>query len=195
MANAHNAFGFRPIRMLSGSPWNGQTMRCYAPATYGTALYIGDPVVWTGTSDATGECPEVNIATTGSNRILGMITGFEPNPDNLSLIYRPASTARYIYVCLPAGVVFECRDNGFAALGIAAVGENASGILAAGSTATGLSGWLLDAGTSVTPAANAAFTFTIVGASPAQDNDATLAWAKWLVTVNLPALSPGIAGV
>ena len=44
MANVETAFGLRPVRHLNGSPWNGQTIRCYLHESYAQAMYIGDPV-------------------------------------------------------------------------------------------------------------------------------------------------------
>ena len=51
MANVDAAFGLKPVRHLNGSPWNGATIRCHAPAAYGgSALYVGDPVMLEATT-------------------------------------------------------------------------------------------------------------------------------------------------
>jgi hypothetical protein len=52
MANIARPFGLRPVRYLNGTPWTGQARAFYVPSTYATALYIGDPVQLTGTSNA-----------------------------------------------------------------------------------------------------------------------------------------------
>ena len=89
MANPSSApFGFRPVRHIDGSPWNGQTIRCYISSSYATALFIGDPILLTPTlaeKDATAKYHTINISagTTGTI-IRGVITSFEPLPDNLT---------------------------------------------------------------------------------------------------------------
>ena len=65
MANTSSAFGLKPVRHLDGSPWNGNTVKCYISASYATALFIGDPVLLTPTlaeKDATGMHPTINLS-------------------------------------------------------------------------------------------------------------------------------------
>ena len=74
MANANRPSGFTPVRNINGSTWNGQGNIYSIAASYGTALYIGDPVISSGTSDAfaIGDILMVDdstgklVATTGS---------------------------------------------------------------------------------------------------------------------------------
>ena len=102
MANADTPFGLTPIK---NSPFNEIPKNYYyIPSSYATALFKGDPVVKTGTSNTVavttagryfnpGSLPEINKATAGDgNAITGVIIGFLPNPSNLNITYNPAST-------------------------------------------------------------------------------------------------------
>ena len=51
MANTDSPFGLKPIRHRNGAPYNGAANPYYIPASYGTALVIGDPVIKSGTSN------------------------------------------------------------------------------------------------------------------------------------------------
>ena len=75
MANVDARFGLSPIRHKSGAAYNGAVNPYYIPSSYGTALYIGDPVIKMATgsntaavtvpgagSFAIGTCPEINKA-------------------------------------------------------------------------------------------------------------------------------------
>lgn len=192
MTNVNSAFGLKPVGTLGGASWNGQTIRCYCA----TELYIGDPVILTGTSDASGECPAVAMATAGkTNKVFGVIVAFEPLYSDLTKIYNPAATARYAFVA-PADptTLFEIQA-GATVIPKESVGLNAELKSGAGSTITGLSGWYMDSGDTTAPDADATGQLTIRGFVPRADNDITSAYGKWLVTINLPQVFPGIVGV
>ena len=187
MANVNAPFGLRPVRHIDGSPWNGQTLRGYISASYATALYIGDPVLWSPTlaeKDATANYPTINrsAGTTGVI-IRGVITSFEPNPNNLTQQYNPASTARWANICPAApNTVFQVRDDGGGTPAAVYVGQN--GVLTVGgggSTITGLSGFQLAAGT--TPTTTQAHTVHILGLSDIEDNELG-DYAIWDVILN-----------
>ena len=191
MANPDAPFGFRPIRMLDGSPWSGGTMRCSIPATDSTAMFIGDLVKLTGAGDQVtgyGEAnqgmllPEVDKAVTASTVILGAIVSFEPSHGDLSLQYRTASTLRQCVVALATpDVVFAVQDDGGGTPASTAwPGElwDISTDNTAGSTATGYSGQEIDTEVSTVDH------FFCVGAYNAPDNDVTQDNAIWLVTCN-----------
>lgn len=175
MANPDARFGLKPVRHIDGSPWNGATMRCYVSASYATALYIGDPVdIDTTLSQRVAgiKCPTViRSAFTDGTYVVGVITSFEPNPDNLTQQYRPGYQARYCNVCVDPTVVFQVRDDGGVVLAVVTIGQNAVGIFThAGSTITGLSGMELDSGTTTAPSANASNTMIIIGAAEDDTN-------------------------
>ncbi|MDZ4345066.1 MAG: hypothetical protein U1E51_21805, partial [Candidatus Binatia bacterium] len=90
MANDNRPSGFSPVSYLNGAPWNGQARMYSIAASYGTALYIGDPVISSGTADTNG-VPGIAIgAETGALRGvivgLGKYEGLMANPSNLDLI-------------------------------------------------------------------------------------------------------------
>lgn len=168
MANSDAPFGLRPMRHRNGAHYNGAANPYYVPSSYGTALFIGDPVVKTGTSNTSavgefqpGTLPEVNKATAGDgNAITGVVVGFKsPTPEDNDNVYNPASTERIALVCDDPDVVFEIQADG--TLAATDVGLNAVLIYTnSGDTNTGLSGVELDT-TSDVPAADASNQLTI----------------------------------
>lgn len=189
MANADTPFGLKPVRYKGGAPYNGAMKPYYIPSSYATALYVGDPVVKTGTSNTAavkvpgagsfniGTMPEINKATAGdANRVTGVIVGFAALANDLTKQYNPASTERVAFVCDDPNVIFEIQADG--AIPAASIGLNAVFIYThSGSTATGISGVELDT-TSDVPAADASNQMLIVGAVNREDNDTTLTHAK-----------------
>lgn len=190
MANNDSRFGLRPIEHLNGTPWNGVTRRCYLPSTDATAMFNGDPVDLAGSADASGVCPTVVKATAGDgNYVFGVITAFDPDPDNLSLQYRPASTGRYCYVCCDPDVIFEIQACSGVVIPYTSVGLNAVLIYThSGSTVTGMSGAEMDSGASDAPAADASNQLLIMGFVDRADNDISAVNAKWKVLINLHRL-------
>jgi hypothetical protein len=196
MSNTDTPFGLKPVRHLNGSPWNGAVKRCYLPSTDGTAMFIGDPVDLAGSSDGLAVAPTVVKATAGAeNPIYGVIVSFEPDPTNLSLIYRTASTARYCYVCVDPSVIYEIQGCSGAALGATTVGLNAVLIYThSGSTVTGLSGVEMDSGAATAPAADENYQLMILNAVDREDNDFDAANAKWEVLIGLHRLTSHYTG-
>jgi hypothetical protein len=196
LSNPDARFGLRPVRHVDGAPWNGQTIRCYVSASYGTALFIGDPVDYDTTAADIATAAKyptvIRSAFTDGTYAVGVITSFDPDPDNLSLQYRKASTARYCQVCLCEDVVFQIRDDGVTALTkTTSIGNNAVGIFThAGDTITGLSGMELDSG-SDTPAADASNTMLILRPADCEDNSfdgSTDTHVVWEVLINMNRL-------
>lgn len=190
MANANFAFGLKPVRRFSGAPYNGAVRRYSCPSTYATALFPGDPVVKTGTSDADGYS-EVNAASSGGN-ITGVVIGFE---DNASMIlgYGAASTTRAVLVADDPELLFEVQEDAVGGtLALASVGLNCDLISAAGSTANRISGWMLDTSTAAT---TSTLQTKIVEFQHRADNTAASAQAKVLVKINKHTELAGVAGL
>lgn len=178
MANVNRANGARPVKHISGSPYNGQCNKYYVPSTDGTAIFVGDFVKSGGTTDADG-VPTAAVAAAG-NTLRGVCVGVIPDTAD-SLIYRAASTARYILVCDDPDIVFEIQaDNGGAVLALADVGENADILVTGGSTTTGTSATELDSSTHVTTTAQ----LRILGFVQRPDNAPAADYAKVLVLIN-----------
>ena len=188
MANKDAAFGFRPLRNFGSSSWNGKVSVYYAPSTYATSIFKGDPVVVTGTADPTGRYPEVNLATsdTAANPITGIAIGFGSSPNlaanlaDLNLSYGALSTNRYVYVVDDPDVVFACQEDGN--MGIVGVGSNVNFLLGSGSTVTGLSGAELDSSDAAT---TPGLQIRVLRAVGSEDNDATAANAVWECMINV----------
>lgn len=149
MANVTTGYGLQ----LYGTK-NGKQPRIrpyYIPSSYATALYVGSPVVKTGTSNTAsafgfkiGQLPEINHAgTTGA--ITGVITSFGiiPSSWDASPSYNTASTERVAMVCDDPEAIFEVRVNG--SLAATDIGLNANiSAASGGSTVTGNSTVELD---------------------------------------------------
>lgn len=189
MSNPNSPFGLKPVKHISGAPWNGQTLTCWIPTTYGTALYVGDPVVLAGSASTDGYYPTVGIATAGAgNPILGAIVDLDPLPTNLSKIYWAASDTpgRIVRVCCDPTVLYEVQADVTAVATYTDVGALANlSAGSGGSTATGLSGWVL-ATTSMTTTST--YQVRIMGLVPKSDNDMASTYAKWYVLINLHQL-------
>lgn len=203
--NADTPFGLRPINR-DGTPYTGPVNPYYIPSSYGTALYIGDPVIKTGTANTArvkfpgvGEfciaaLPEINAATVGDgNSITGVIVGFCILPTNLNAAYNPASTERVAFVVDDPHALFEIQADG--AIAATAIGLNAVLIAThSGSTVTGFSGIELDT-TSDVPAADASNQLTILRMVNRADNVPNLIHNKVIVRINQHTEMPGVIGI
>lgn len=200
MANTDVAFGLRPRRHLSGSPYNGQHRLYYVPATDGTALFIGDPVVIVGDSNASevqgfpaGTLSEVTRAAGGDGvEISGVVTGVLPVTDE-STIYREASTERVLMVCDDPDVIFEIQDDGTGALTVDTVGLNAILIAGTGSTVTGRSGFEMDGGGGTGPSADLSNQLYIMSISKEVEQEVD-DFAIWEVLINTHKFHGGVLG-
>jgi len=198
MANVSRLNGFRPIRQIMGSAYDGEVIKCWIPASDGTATFVGDIVKLSGTADSDGN-PSVIQAAAG-NTPCGVIVWMEPNPADLTQNYRPASqniaaqnAGRWVYVAMDPDLVMEVQGSGTFALGD--VGQNANLTAAtAGSTTTGQSGMALD---DATKATTSTLVFQIIGVVQRPDNDVSgTTNTKLLVRFNVHQFgSVGTTGV
>lgn len=179
------AFGLMPVRYKSGAPYNGAA-NVYSVASGETNnIFIGDPVIISGTGDANG-VPGVARAAAG-DRITGVVVGFAPNPaatagssSALTNGYRTASVADYLLVADDPNLLFEATEDADAgALATTDIGNNADLIAAAGSTVTKRSGYSIDSSTKATTSAQV----RIVGLSQRVDNAIGSAATVWLVSI------------
>lgn len=211
MANANRPSGFSPVQYLNGAPWNGQARLYSIAAAYGTALYIGDPVISSGTADANG-IPGIAIgATTGALRgvIVGLFNSGSTtapvggvsvgNLVNSNITYRPASDPNvwYALVVDDPNVLFAVQEesNG-TQLAATEVGLNT---ISKSGTGNGyLSGWMIPSATGATPNTTATLQLRLFGLVQAPAGTNTFgAYAKWLVQINVHELGhgTGAAGV
>lgn len=199
MPNADTPFGLKPVRHKGGAPYNGAANPYYIPATDSTNLFIGDPVVKTGTANtaelkrvggdfAVGTLPAVARATAGAtNRITGVIVGFMPVTRE-SEVYGVASTDRVALIADDPDLVFEAQAD--AALAVTGVGANANLVFtSSGSTITGISGVEVDSSTSAVGATLQCRVLRFVNRS---DNEANAAANKVEVMINLHTETTGV---
>jgi len=200
MANNDSPFGLRPVNQFGGD-YTGPTSLYYAPSTYSTDIFIGDPVTLTGTANTAvvrnnwdvGTLPEVNVTTVGDgNAISGVVVGIEP-VDQEAAVYGAASTERVLHVVDDPNALFEIQADG--AIAATQIGLNAVLIAThSGSTSTGLSGMELDT-TSDAPAADTSNQLTILRQVHRTDNEPNLVHNKIMVRINNHTFNQGAVGV
>ncbi len=199
MANVNAPFGLRPVKKLNSGVNSAGVNAYYVPSTYGTALFIGDVVVKTGTANTAafqgmdaGTLPEINKITAGTgNACTGVIVGFGVSTDQ-SKAYNPASTERIVYVLDDVGTEFEVMDDGSGALAAVDVGTNFNLIITtAGSTTSGLSGTMLNATSTAT---TATLQLTLLRLAPIPGNSLGVN-AVWRVRLNNHTESVNTAGI
>jgi hypothetical protein len=198
MANQTGAFGLRPVGHLLGLNWSAGIERCYIASGYGTALFIGDPVMLSNEADdkeSTGKYMSVEkSAIVDGSIILGVIVGFEADPSGLDRIYNPSSTARWAQVVIDPFVIYEIRGDGGGTPTDLFPGQNAVMIqTAAGSTVTGLSGIHLDEGTTTAPSATQTNPLWIMSGGRQEDNELGDNML-WRVLINNHQLRAGATG-
>lgn len=192
MANVDSPFGFRPAGNLHGAPYSG-SVRVFSTASgNGTAIFVGDPVILSGTSSTVNGVVYTDVAQAATgNVIAGVVVGVIPVTAD-SLIYRAASTTRLLMVETDPSAVFEIQEvSGGTPLAAADIGLNANFVVAAGSTVTGLSGVELN---NATEAGTNTLDVHIVGMTPREDN-AVGEHAKWLVRINRSQWANQVAGL
>lgn len=199
MANNFAPYGLKPVN-LDGTTWSGQGRLVYIPVGQG-AIYIGDPLIPLGTTDAFG-VPAVGIATAGAtNRVVGSFLGNTNGPAGSGVtllqsspIYHTASVAAYGFITDSDDIAFSIMEDSAGGAIAITTGGYANGNLiagAGGSTATGLSSWQLDSSTVAT--GNATYQVKVIGLDRGPDN-AIGNYARWIVQLNTSALAQNTAG-
>jgi hypothetical protein len=207
MANPNTPYGLRPYAYMSGAPWGGAVRTYYVPVGNATALYLGDPVNLTYTSDGNG-VPVCEVATAGAaHQVAGVFLGISNNaglPGNVITLlqsqtpYLAASQAAYIYVCDDPFLLYAVQEDsvGGAATSNGAAGANANLVAGSGSTVTSQSGWQLQSSSVTNTGSDSTKQLRIIQALQEVDN-AIGVNCKWLVKINqgLSWLTAGASGV
>ena len=194
--------GFRPVKHMNGSPYNGQVNRYMISASDSQVTNVGDLVVLSD-NDALvdtaggGVYPAVERAASATaSAIVGAVVGFEPDYSNLNTgNYRAASTRRVVLVADSPDLIFACPQDGNIAA--ASVGLNCSLVIGSGAaTAPYASAMMVDSSEVATTATDPV---QIVGIVNSPDNANRLAGsgnAELLVRINTHAFkAAGLAGV
>lgn len=202
MANVDDPRGLRPIRMLDGTPWNGQVQRCAIIAAVADDLFIGTPVklaaaggaTFTGYNDPNmnGSFPGIDQSDT-TEVVFGVIVSFEADRGDLSStgsLVHDASAWATDRQCLVAvatsNTVFEVQGSAAMTSGMAVTGsyvnhstESADPTAVTVSNVevgqTGGAGWL------------------VIGPVNREGNDPTLANADWEVVNVLGQIGNSVA--
>lgn len=191
MANVNAPFGLKPVRYLSGAPYNGAVNMYSVAAGYGTGIFIGDPVVDIGTTQQINGAyyKDVQLAAT-TDVITGVVVGVVPVTAD-SLPYRAASTQRILMVADDPNLIFEAQEATGGGLAAADLGLNISFNAGTPSTVTGLSGLTLKTDTEATTNTLALKLFGIVNRADNEIGDS----CKWLVRINRHRYVDQLAGV
>lgn len=196
--------GFRPVKHMNGSPFNGQVNRYMISASDSQVTNVGDLVVLSDNDALTdpqgfGVYPAVERAASAtSSAIVGAIVGFEVDYSNLNTgNYRAASTRRIALVADSPDLIFACPQDGTGGVVSAAnIGRNCSLVIGSGtSTAPYASAMMVDSSEVDTTATDPV---QIVGVVASPDNDVTSTSrpAELLVRINTHAFNAaGLAGV
>jgi hypothetical protein len=158
-------------------------------------MYVGDLVTYSATAadkEATAKYPTIILASAGTTNVIrGVINSFDPDPDNLSLIYRKGSTSRWANIVIPTPeLVFQVRDDGGGTPAITFPMGNANFEVGTGSTVTGLSGFALDF-SAASPTTTQAHQAHILGLADIEDNELD-DYAVWEVIINTCYNATGI---
>lgn len=195
MANPNAPRGLVPVRHIDGRQYNASGSLYWIPASDTNNIFIGDPLIVTGTSDANG-IPAVTLATAGAgNYITGVIQGIIPGGGPILTetavtrdmpVYRAAGTGLYVNVCDDPTVLYEIQEDSVGgAMSAAAASANANLVAGAGNTQYGYSGWQLQ---SSSLANTATLQLRIVRGVQRPDNTIGVNF-KWLVKLNLNSVN------
>ena len=66
MASTSSPYGLRPLNLLGGQSYAGSTREYAIPASYGTSIQYGDPVIITNTGSTRGTLARFNTTTTAA---------------------------------------------------------------------------------------------------------------------------------
>jgi hypothetical protein len=188
MANVNTPRGLTPLRNAGSTYETGGIEMFSVAASDGTALYIGDPVVKDGNSDAGGIASVVRASGTGA--ITGVVEGFMPNGTTDTAGYRAASTLAYVLVRTDPDTLYEVQDTA-GTIAAADIGLNANLTAGTGDAYSKRSGFVL---ASASKATTATLPVKIVGLSQRPGNDFG-AYAKVLVKVNNSTESNATVGL
>ncbi|HPP18620.1 MAG TPA: hypothetical protein PLT51_01405 [Candidatus Dojkabacteria bacterium] len=210
MANTSRINGFKPVKHLNGSPYNGQANLYEVPAGEAVPVFIGD-LVKLSDSAATSQYPAVEAVVGASAQIaagpiLGAVVGIvnvktDPTSGILSTgsisldtpVYRPASTKQFVLVCDNTDVVYEAEAD--ASVAAASIGLNV-GVGASAHTNSLLTGASpMYVYSTTAPDTTSTRPLQILGIVNRPDNEIG-ANSKVLVRINVQSFgSVGVAGV
>lgn len=211
MANVSRVNGFKPVKHLNGSPYNGQANIYEVPAGETIPVFIGDLVILSSNAPTSNYPVVKNVATatTAANYasavIVGAVVGIinskqdvdgKMTTGSVSLdvpYYRPASTKQYVLVADSPDLIFEAQST--ASVALADIGMNVDIAVVDFSTLATTTGASPQNVASTAPSASATRPLQLVGFSTRVDNEPAGANNKVLVKVTTHAYGNAVAGV
>lgn len=194
MANTSRINGFKPVKHLTGAPYNGQFNLYEVVAADATAMFVGDLVV----ADAGTGTEGIQTCTVGATTELttgqpiGAVVGFVIDPTSLNTPqYRAALTKRLVMVADAPDLIYEVQDGGTVPCTQTLIGNNTGYTIGSGSTTTGNSA--ATTGASV-PTTTLALPIRIMGFGKRVDNEAGTS-QKLNVMINAQKYSAGTTAI
>lgn len=201
MANTSRINGFRPVKHITGAPYNGQANMYAVSSSNGTAVFVGDLVKLAADGNTAAGMQFVVPATAGvagtGAAAVGVVVGIVPakmDPvtgamTNGSITldtpqYLAATTAGYVLVADSPDLLFhvEATTGGSSySFAVADVAQNCNVFAGAGSTTTGTSAHSADLGDKGT---TATLPLKVWGVDRKIDNEVTGNATKILVQIN-----------
>jgi len=203
MASVSRINGFRPVKTITGAPYNGQANVYFVPASDSTVIMVGDAVKLLGDARAASGVPTVTRVSGATDIPVGVVVGIlfsgignettniPPVNDLNTPVYRRTLTDRYLLVADDPNLVYEVQYAGTsvaAATITANVGLNGQFTLTAGSTTSGSSGMQLD---SAGLATTATLPLKIVGFPNRPDNIPGDTYFSYWVKLNATSFATG----
>jgi hypothetical protein len=131
MANVSRVNGFRPVKHMNGSPYNGQANVYEVPAGETMPVYIGDLVKLSDSAATAGytAVESINTSTVADTAgaaavaIVGVVVGIinakqdidgKMTTGSIALdipLYRPASTKQFVLVCDAPDIICEAEST------------------------------------------------------------------------------------
>lgn len=194
MSSVSRLNGFRPVKTITGAPYNGQGELAFLPASDSSVVMVGDAVKLLGDARAATGVPTVTRVSAGTDIAYGIVVGIlftgvgdtinvPPVTDLNTPVYRRASTDRYVLVCTDPNIVYEAQyltTSVAAATVTANVGLNGSWDVTAGNTSTGSSGMSIAALSATT----ATLPLKVVGIPNRPDNIPGDTYISYYVKLN-----------
>lgn len=192
MASVSRVNGFRPVKYLTGAPYNGAANLYFADSGNSDVIMVGDLVKLAGDARSPSGAPTVARHAGGATEAaVGVVTGilFTGVGDTANVppvtsldtpVYRAASTSRYLLVADDPTLVLEAQTSG-ATFATADVGQNCQVSATAGSTSTGASGMSIDLGNK---GATATLPLKVIGFPNRPDNQIGDSYTNAYVVIN-----------
>jgi len=205
MSSVSRINGLRPVKMITGAPYNGQASLYFVPSSNSDVIMVGDVVKLAGDARSPTGVPTVARHASGATEAaVGVVVGIvfsgvgdvqnmPPVNDLNTPVYRRASTDRYLLVADDPNLVFEGQTSG-ATFATANVGLNCEIDATAGSTTSGASGMSIDL---AALASTATLPLKVVGFPSRPDNNIGDTYTNAYVVINNHQYkgSTGTAGV